>query len=110
MDSEYRYVITEKALCDINEIILYLSEALSNPQAAKAFFSGIEETIQQIIQFPRSGSPVINPYLKRNDIRSVKIKNYLLYYRADSEQRTVYILRVVYSHRDMTGILHQLNQ
>ena len=110
MDSEYGYVITEKALCDIEETIRYLSEALSNPQAAKAFFSEIEESIKQIVSFPQSGSPVINPYLKRNDIRNVKVKNYLLYYRPDFEQRTVYILRVVYSRRNMTGILHQLNQ
>ena len=110
MDSEYNYVLTEKALDDIDEILRYLSEVLSNPQAAGKLFYEISETIDRILAFPQSGSPVINPYLKRNDLRNLPLRNYLMYYRIDGERKTVYILRVVYSHRDMGDILRRLNQ
>ena len=110
MDSEYGYVITEKAYHDIDDIIHYLSETLANPNAAKAFYCELEEAINRIVLFPQSCSTVVNTYLKRNDVRSVKIRNYLMYYYPDTEQKKVYIIRVVYSRRDMTGILCRLNQ
>lgn len=35
--------------------------------------------------------------------------NYLLYYRADKERKTVWLLRVVYGRRDMDEVLKHIN-
>ena len=37
------------------------------------------------------------------------VGNYLLYYRADKERKTVWLLRIVYGRRDMDEVLKHIN-
>ena len=42
-------------------------------------------------------------------IRKKVVGNYLLYYRADKERKTVWLLRIVYGRRDMDEVLKHVN-
>ena len=53
----------------------------------------------------KAGRPVHNPYLKRDDVRRVLVKNYIAYYLIDEEEANIVVLRVVYSRRDQDKIL-----
>ena len=109
MTSErYSYVLTETAEADVDEAFDYIANELVNPDAASAFADELEEKLEEICKTPKAGRPVHNPYLKRNDIRRVLVKNYIAYYLVDEEEENIVVLRVVYNRRDQDKILKTL--
>ena len=67
-----------------------------------------EEKLEEICKAPKTGRSVYNPYLKRDDIQRVLVKNYIAYYLVDEEEEQIVVLRVVYSRRDRSGSSYQI--
>ena len=104
MDCKYSYKFTEKAEKDLNDVLRYISEDLSNPQAATEFGKKVFERIDNIRSFPLSGTLVENYFLSNKNIRRIVIDNYLLYYTESDSQQTIYIVRIVYGRRNLEEI------
>ena len=102
---QYSYVLTETALNDLDETYEYIAVDLANPNAAGGFADELEEKLTEICKAPRNGRPVINPYLKRKDIRRFLVKNYIGYYLVDEDTGTIVVLRIVYGKRNQDKIL-----
>ena len=94
---------TESAERDLDGILSYISAELCNPGAAASFYSELEDELRRICDFPNSGSPVQNDFLKARDIRKKFIGNYTLYYR-QNEDGVIIILRIVSSRRNQDAI------
>ena len=103
--NRYNYVLTESAEADIDEAFDYIANELVNPDAASAFADELEEKLEEICKTPKAGRPVHNPYLKRDDIRRVLVKNYIAYYLIDEKKENIVVLRVVYSRRNQDKVL-----
>ena len=103
----YNYVLTESAEADIDEAFDpgYIAGDLVNPDAPSRLADELEEKLEEICKTPKAGRPVHNPYLKRDDVRRVLVKNYIAYYLIDEEEANIVVLRVVYSRRDQDKIL-----
>ena len=104
----YTYVLTESAETDVDEAFDYIANELVNPEAASAFADELEEKLEEICKTPKAGRPVHNPYLKRDDIRRILVKNYIAYYLIDEEAAKIVVLRVVYNRRDQDKLLKSL--
>ena len=104
----YNYVLTESAEADIDEAFDYIANELVNPDAASAFADELEEKLEEICTTPKAGRPLHNPYLKRDDVRRVLVKNNIAYYRIDEEKENIVVLRVVYNRRDKNKILKNI--
>ena len=102
---QYSYVLTETAEADIETAFDYISHELSNPEAASSFADGLVEKLEELCRTPKSGRPVQNPYLKRDGVRRVLVKNYIAYYLIDDAGMKIVVLRVVYNRRDQDLIL-----
>ncbi|MBR6308536.1 MAG: type II toxin-antitoxin system RelE/ParE family toxin [Lachnospiraceae bacterium] len=102
---KYDFYITETAEEDINEAFSYIKNALCNPEAAISFADELEIKIEDICMHPQNGRPVVNEYLKIDNIRRILVKNYTVYYTIDEEQSRVIVLRVVYGKRNQDDIL-----
>ena len=102
---QYSYVLTETALNDLDETYEYNAVDLANPDAAGDFADELEEKLTEICKAPRTGRPVINPYLKRKDIRRFLVKNYIGYYLVEEDTGTIVVLRIVYGKRNQDKIL-----
>ena len=101
----YSYVLTEIAETDVEEILDYIAYELSNPQAASDFADALDEKLEEICLTPKAGRPVHNPYLKRDDVRRVLVKNYIAYYLIDRKAEKIVVLRIVYNGRDQDNLL-----
>lgn len=108
ISERYSYLLTEIAETDVEDAFDYISNKLLNPEAASAFADELENKLEEICKTPKSGRPVNNPYLKRDDIRRVLIKNYIAYYLIDDARAKIVILRVVYNRRDQDKILKSI--
>ena len=109
MESEFKYHLTHKAEMDLENIISYISVELSNPQAASKFADKLQTAIEEARKFPESGLHAGNEFLQEYDIRKKLVGNYTMYYLPDFTEKMVYILRIVYSRRNMDEILRKLN-
>lgn len=109
MACEFGYRLTGKAEADLDNILSYMAAQLSNPQAAAAFLEKLQDAISEACSFPESGSPVDNEFLPCKTIRKKRIGNYILYYFPDEKAEIIYILRILYGHRNLDEILREMN-
>lgn len=109
MESKFQYRLSQKAEADLDDIISYIAEELSNSQAASDFAEKLQSAIDEERSFPESGSPVNNEYLSNTKVRKKQIGNYIMYYLPAIEEKMIYIVRIVYGKRNMEEILRQLD-
>lgn len=110
MESEWDYRLTEKADADLDDVVQYIAVELANPKAASDFVDKLQSAIEEARSFPESGSLVINEYLPDTEVRKKLVENYILYYLPDSEQKTIFVLRIVYGRRNIDEILRQISR
>lgn len=109
MEYEFNYRLSKKAEEDLDNIISYIAVELSNKKAATDFIKKLKNSIEQVCLFPESEVPVNNDFIFDIDIRKKIIGNYIMYYLPDLSRKLIYIVRIVYSKKNMDEILQQLN-
>ena len=109
MASKFRYRLTKRAESDLDGIVSYIAVELTNPQAASDFVDKLQDNIEEAIVFPESGSLVDNEFLQVENARKKLVGNYIMYYLPDTEEKVIYILRIVYCKRNMDEILKKLD-
>ena len=105
MESEFGFLLTQKAAEDLDGIIDYISNELSNPKAASDFLSMFLKIVGNTCSFPESGSEFKNEFLSEKDIRKKPIENYIMYYQPNYKDKKIIILRIVYTKRDLNEII-----
>jgi plasmid stabilization system protein ParE len=100
-----RLVTSERAKQDIEDIVLHIS--LDNPQSAERFRTAFDNLCERLLDIPEIGSHrgFYNPML--NDLRMLPLRhfeNYLIFYRADREDKKVEVIRVVHGARHLPAL------
>lgn len=108
MESKWGYRLTQKANADLDDIVGYIAVELANPTAASHFADKLQEAIEEACSFPENGSFVINEFVPNTEVRKKLVGNYMMYYLPDSNEKMIFILRIVYGRRNMDEILRLL--
>ncbi len=108
MASKYEYKMTEKAESDLDEIVSYIKVSLANITAASNFINKFLETIEETIEYPECGPIVVNEFLQIENVRRRLVGSYIMYYLLSHEEKTIYILRIVYGKRNIDEIIKDL--
>lgn len=101
----YNIKITREAYEDIDKIVSYISGVLKNPIAASNFLDELEKSYDTIAFNPEGYALCKDERLKEREYRKIVIKNYIVFYRADISENTVYIMRVIYGRRDYAKLI-----
>ena len=109
MSSNYQYHFTKKAETDLDEILSYISIELSNPDAAASFLKDLQTVLTSICSVPKIGRIVENEFLPDKEIRKSLVGNYVLYYLPDTEEKSIYVLRILYSRRNLDELVREIN-
>ncbi|MCH5350870.1 MAG: type II toxin-antitoxin system RelE/ParE family toxin [Clostridiales bacterium] len=104
MVSKYGYRFTPLAESDIDSALTYISVTLCNGQAAGKLLSDIESIITTICEFPYSAADCKCFLVQDEKIRHVSVDNYILIYEIREEEKTLNILRFLYSRMDLTKL------
>lgn len=110
MASKYSYKFTEKAERDLDSTLSHIKFDLKNPSAAAAFGKKVFDAVDNIREFPLSGMIVENDFLSNKDVRRVIVDNYVMYYTANDDEKTIYIIGIVYGKRNLEDILKYINE
>ena len=99
----HKIIITRRAERDLQSIWRYISDDLLEPNTADNLLERIDEGILTLEQMPRRNKLVNDERLARQGIRLLHIENYIVFYTVS--EKTVNIIRVLYSHRDWQSLL-----
>ena len=108
MKYKYSYKFTDISENDLDEIISYYIDELKSKQVASDFLSKLSKVIEDIRLFPNSGELVNNDLIMEKGIRKKYVDNYTLFYLPDKKEKMIYILRIVYSRRNLDYILSNI--
>jgi len=103
----YDFIFSKIMDSDIDSNYVYIRETLEAPKAAENLYNELYEKINAILENPYKRPVVKDKYLASLGIRSIKIKNYILFYNITEEKNTVNILRFMHSLRDWVNILKE---
>ena len=109
MSSKYQYHFAKKAESDLDEILSYISIDLSNPDAAASFLKDLQAVLASICSVPKIGRIVENEFFPDREIRKSIVGNYVLYYLPNTEEKIIYILRILYGRRNLDELVREIN-
>jgi len=89
------YVISKKAIADLEEIWLYTADKWSIDQADR-YYHLIFDEINFICKNPKAGKPM--DYIRRG-YRAAKVKFHLVFYKIEKD--TVQIVRMLHERMDI---------
>ena len=100
---KHKLQFSPEALSDLEEIHVYITEELSNPEAASDVVSRILDAADRLEDFPKSGAMLSSVTGIPSDYRFIPVQRYLVFYRILTNK--VYVDRILYGRRDYMRIL-----
>jgi len=101
----YTLNITDLAEEDILAAVRYISGVLKNPIAANTLLDEIERYEKVLENTPNIYPFVNDEYLSEKGLKYVRIKNFLMFYIIDENNRIVNVIRFLYIRRNWKNIL-----
>lgn len=102
---KYKIDVSEPAENDLRGIVSYISTNLCEPEIAIKMSHTIEKAIAKLEDMPQMFPLVYNRVLAAEGFRKFMVKNYLVFYTIDEEEKTVNIERILYARRDWVRII-----
>ena len=104
MRGRFDYKFTKLAMDDLDQVLSYIANVLVNPIAARNLYTQIESAITYICSFPYA-SPDCSCYLiEEENVRHIKVGNYMLIYEIKLDIHMIYILRFCYAKMDLINL------
>ena len=105
---EYSVKLTPHAIVQIQETIAYISKVLLVPETARAWSDYLQKEIAGLSTMPARFSAVDEEPWRSRGYRKMPVKNFIVYYYADDETKTVWVTAVVYGRRDRLNVLKDM--
>lgn len=100
----YNVVISEKAKTDLIEIYNYIAYNMLSPINGKNQLQRIKNNIVNLNEMPKRFPLYPHEPWCNKGIRYMVTDNYVVFYIVEDESRTVTVLRVIYSGRDIDKV------
>ena len=106
--ASYQITVTPDAEADLSELRDYIANVLRSPETARSYLHHLRREIGSLSEMPARIKAVDEEPWHSRGIRKLIVKNFLVYFRIVEEQKTVYILNVIYARRDQLRVLQQM--
>lgn len=101
----YKLEYLKLAKEDMESIIYYISYNLQNKTAALNLVDEFIKVANSILEFPYGNAEYTPIKPLKNEYRSAKVKNFIMFYTINEESKTITIVRVLYQKRDLRKLL-----
>ena len=103
----YRLIFSKLYHSDLDESHNYISEKLRNPMAADRLIIEAMKKLIEIRDNPTHRPLVYDEYLADLGYRLKIVKNYILFYIIDEDNKHIKVVRFLYGRRDWVNILKE---
>lgn len=107
---EYKVIVTDHALSSMTQIRDYIAFELSNPDAAVKHLRLFQKEIRTLSENPGRYQLIDEEPWHSDGIRRLKVRNYCVYYWISKDERTVYVIDVIYAGSDEKKWLEKISQ
>lgn len=90
---------------DIDGIIYYISNNLKNRTASCKLRNLLIESMDKIVESPYGCSIYQQAKFLKKEYRSFKVKNFLMFYTINEQDKIITIVRVLYQKMDISKVL-----
>jgi len=101
----FKLTFSERINNDIVNSINYIKNTLKAPMAAQNHVEELKKKYIKLKENPFARPLVQNKYLASKGIRFIMVKKYMLIYKIDENNNTVFLYRFIYCRRDWINIL-----
>jgi len=95
-----RYLLSNSAQEDLDNIFSYISKELRNTNSAINLINRFEVKFESLISFPYAYPVVDSINLDRNDLRKCFVDNFIVIYLVNLNLNQIEIVRVIYQRVD----------
>jgi plasmid stabilization system protein ParE len=103
----YNLIFSKIIDADIDSSYNYIKDNLESPIAAENLMEELYKKLNYIKENPYSRALVHDELLASLGIRSIKIKNYLLFYSV--EENNINVITFMYKKRDWVNIIKEIS-
>lgn len=96
---KYRVIITDDALADAHDYLVYIAQENHMPQTAEKWWHKALASIDTLEAFPNRCRYAAENRLSKFTLRVLEVDSCLFIYRVDEEKQTVRILRMRHGRR-----------
>ncbi|MFV0519361.1 MAG: type II toxin-antitoxin system RelE/ParE family toxin [Lachnospirales bacterium] len=93
----YSVKLLSMAYKNLDEIYEYISEELLSEQSAENLIDDLEEAILSLETMPNRGAKRRNGIFANKGYRQIFVRNFIIVYRVDDENKEVVVVTVKYS-------------
>ena len=102
---KYKIVRTDKADEQLREIIFYIAEDSGSVDIALNYLEKIEAAINNLENFPMSGSIPRYSILRKQGYRVLIVERHLVFYKVDDDKGMVIIYAIVDGRREYRNLI-----
>lgn len=103
--NKYKIQFSKDAKTDLIDIYSYIKYNLQEPIIAKKLLKRIREEIYKLEDNPTIYTIIKDEFIKKREIRKIKVNNYIVFYKVEERNKIVEIVRIMYGRRNWTSIL-----
>ena len=104
----YKVKLTNYAIAQLREIDRYIAQSLLSPEVASRWMQRLKTELASLDTMPNRYPLTEEEPWRTEGIHKMVVRNFLVYYWVEEEQKTVWIAAVVYGRRDQTLELRKL--
>ncbi len=102
---KYKIVRTDKADEQLREIIFYIADDSGSIDIALNYLDKIETAINQLAEFPLSGSNPKYSILRKQGYKVLIVERHLIFYKVNESKKIVTIYAVVDGRREYKNLI-----
>jgi len=96
----FNLVVSDTADHSIDDILSYIDKELKNSVAALSWLDRLEMLFEKLVNHPEMFPLAKDPRIAVKGIRVAPLDNYVIAYKANGADETVFIVNVFYGGRD----------
>ncbi len=102
---KYNIIRTDKADEQLREIIFYIADDSGSVDIALNYLEKIEKAINNLEDFPMSGSMPRYSILKKQGFRVLIVERHLVFYKINEDKKEVIIYAIVDGRREYRNLI-----
>ena len=107
---EYQITLTPQAVEQVHQTMLYIAQTLQEPQTANRWADLLYQEIGGLNTMPSRYPLTEEEPWHTYGIHKMPVKNFLVYYLIDEENKSVSVTAVIYGRRDRLAALANMVQ
>ena len=102
---KYNIELSIKAKNDLKDIVSYIKNKLLEPVIAQKYSRLIKEKIKSLEYSPERFALIDTEIVKYDNFRMLVIKNYIVFYRVNSDKKIVNVERILHGSMNWQNIV-----